>query len=209
MQTVAKASPVQVEKPKISEPIAIPVPHPPVQHQIAQSQSVPLPTPLMVQPKENKEVDITECFNNICMDLSTISKINVGHKLRIDENKLKIDDRYFQSLRRFFSEDDLCKTLNHIKKTIESCAVIKDAIVGEIKLIQSKSTIQTLEKNDKYRNAKYYLQKLLNLLKRAQTGLSNLKLTYSYDINSEPYFEEYDSILNKIFMEASIDITVC
>jgi hypothetical protein len=93
-------------------------------------------------------------IDTLFINLKVFSKIQKNQKLIINDNILKVDDRFFQPIRRYFSNDDRVIVVEHIEK------IYNDSF-----------------KYFNYANNNYILPEIKNSLK----GLENIKYTYKDD----------------------------
>ena len=107
-------------------------------------------------------IDIS--LENIFINLSLISKIEIGNKLINDEKHINIDTSYFQSITRWFSNNSRITNLQFINSI----------------LVKSFENSDNLLKDNTVESAQLLLR-LNSELKNCIGGLTNLKQTYSYD----------------------------
>ena len=104
-------------------------------------------------------MNIEEIINN----LNTLSKIQIGNKLTIKNNKLIIDNSYISCITRRFNNINRYIILDFILKIIINLFKFFDTL-----LLNIKSNNEDLIK-------------LNNILKKTINGLLNLSLTYHND----------------------------
>lgn len=119
------------------------------------------------------ELDI----NLLLISLKNLSELKVNEKIYFEDNILKIDQRYLQSIKRSYYN-------NNRENTIDSINLIINNTFNYInKLIEN-------EKNSNSDNDSYFVksncENISNInfhLTNSCIGLRNLKLTYYNDIN--------------------------
>jgi hypothetical protein len=135
-------------------------------------------------------------INNILLNLKIISQIKENEKIITLNNNIEIDNRYFQSIYRWFSGDNRTISLTKIETVIDNAYNIIDCIlINEDSLISHKINennkfINTNNKNNKNTSddllSKSNSQLLTDFsfnLSNTIKGLDNLKITYKYDIS--------------------------
>lgn len=130
--------------------------------------------------------------------LKLISKIKEGDKIIIKDQSIKIDNRYFQSLRRWYNNDNRYLSIIFIENAINNALELEDSLDNIINLnnksIESKEEIKKLTKIQK-KSIKDYLNNLSNELNNAIEGLKNIKTTYILDKLMQ---EKLDVLISKI-----------
>lgn len=111
------------------------------------------------------ELNIEEVETN----LRVLNSINEREKLLIDGKYLRIDDRYFASLRRYFNGDDRESIVEFITEIIKSAKAFYFGMIEKIK-----------EGGDAKENY-VRLSTFTHLIEGSRDGLGNLILTYSDD----------------------------
>ncbi len=131
---------------------------------------------------EKKDLKNKLNISLIELNLSQISLIQIGNRLRVDEEKcvLTFDTRYFKSVRRMFSGDGRENELNFIKLVIDKA----------IEICKTITKIQNKTSDDKRT-----LRSLLVNLDGAKNGLYKLKNTY---IDDNLFQNQIDGITKKI-----------
>jgi len=122
--------------------------------------------------------------DNILQNLINISKINVYDKIVIDGNDIRIDQRYFQYIRRWLSQDSRVSTINIIENIINESF----DIIDEISSNTEDKKILKLSNSEK-------MHSFLNGLNGSINGLNNLKITYK---NDSLIVTKIELIINKI-----------
>lgn len=119
------------------------------------------------------EIDI----NLLLISLKNLSELKVNEKIYFEDNILKIDQRYLQSIKRYYYNNNRDNTIENIN------FIIKNTFNYINKLIEN-------EKNKNLDNDNYFIksncESIYNInfhLINSCIGLRNLKLTYSNDIN--------------------------
>lgn len=125
-------------------------------------------------------------IDNILLNLKIISQIKENEKITLVNNTIEIDNRFFQSVYRWFAGDNRTITLNKIKEVIENSYNIIDCII----LNESANNNQhknICNNNILSKNNSQLLNDFSLNLSNTIKGLENLKTTYKYDItiNSE------------------------
>ena len=118
------------------------------------------------EEKPEKMEDIVLSNEDVFVNLTLISKIEVGDKLvRNKADKLlNIDTTYFQFLTRWFRGNNRNNSLKFISLVLVKAFEINDKLLS-----------------DKTANTAQQLFRLTSDLKNCLNGLNNLKQTYSYD----------------------------
>ena len=118
------------------------------------------------EEKPEKMEDIVLSNEDVFVNLTLISKIEVGDKLvRNKADKLlNIDTTYFQFLTRWFRGNNRNNSLKFINLVLVKAFEINDKLLS-----------------DKTANTAQQLFRLTSDLKNCLNGLNNLKQTYSYD----------------------------
>lgn len=111
----------------------------------------------------NNEIKFT--IEDIFINLTLISKIEVGNKLIHTDKHINIDTSYFPSISRWYYGNNRCNNLNFIRMILNKAFDINDNL---------------LEDSDDDINAQLLLR-LNTDLKNSLNGLLNLKQTYYYD----------------------------
>lgn len=109
---------------------------------------------------DNIDISLEDIFIN----LSLISKIEIGNKLINDDKHINIDTSYFQSISRWFSKNSRTTNLQFINSI----------------LVKSFENSENLLKDNTVESAQLLLR-LNSELKNCIAGLTNLKQTYNFD----------------------------
>jgi hypothetical protein len=109
---------------------------------------------------DNLDISLEDIFIN----LSLVSKIEIGNKLTNDDKHINIDTSYFQSISRWFSKNSRTTNLQFIN----------------LILVKSFENSDRLLKEDTVESAQLLLR-LNSELKNCIGGLTNLKQTYNCD----------------------------
>lgn len=102
-------------------------------------------------------------------NLRVLNSLNEREKLLIDGKYLRIDDRYFASLRRYFSGDDRESIVEFITEIIKSAKAFYFGLIEKIK------------DGGDVRENYIRLSTFTHLIEGSRDGLGNLILTYSDD----------------------------
>ena len=146
---------------------------------------------------DEKKKITDDLINNILYKLTIISYIKQGEKLYCYNNNIVIDQSYLQSISRYFSNQNRIDTIQSISELINQCIEITDFIyrceLSVHKNIKEKQSRQqkTFFKNSNEKILKQFYIKLTNAI----DGLSNLKLTYLYDLTIKT---DLELLINKI-----------
>lgn len=108
--------------------------------------------------EDNNKDEIILSLEDIFVNLRLISKIEIGNKLIHDDKHVNIDTSYFQSISRWYSGMNRKSNLEFINIVLNTAFKYND--------------------EEKSPQVKF---RLTSDLKNAIQGLTNLKLTYSYD----------------------------
>jgi hypothetical protein len=122
-----------------------------------------------INENKNKKI-LTE--EDIFLNLKILSYVNVNEKIKSNDKNIIIDNRFFQSVIRWFTHDDRTKTIENIEKIIKrGIELINNRvriIIHTNSLIEQKDNIEVLER---------YMQHFTSSI----PGLDNLKVTYQGD----------------------------
>ena len=146
---------------------------------------------------DDKKKITDDLITNILYKLTIISYIKQGEKLYCYDNNILIDESYLQSISRYFSNQNRIDTIQSISELINKSIEITDFIyrceLSVNKNIKEKQSRQqkTFFKNSNEKILKQFYIKLTNAL----DGLSNLKVTYLYDITIKT---DLELLINKI-----------
>lgn len=146
---------------------------------------------------DDKKKITDDLINNILYKLTIISYIKQGEKLYCYDNNIVIDESYLQSISRYFSNQNRIDTIQSISELINQSIEITDFIyrceLSVHKNIKEKQSRQqkTFFKNSNEKILKQFYIKLTNAI----DGLSNLKLTYFYDLTIKT---DLELLINKI-----------
>jgi hypothetical protein len=108
--------------------------------------------------EDNNKDEIILSLEDIFVNLRLISKIEIGNKLIHDDKHVNIDTSYFQSISRWYNGMNRKSNLEFINIVLNTAFKYND--------------------EEKSSQVKF---RLTSDLKNAIQGLTNLKLTYSYD----------------------------
>ena len=114
--------------------------------------------------------------------LKIIKDIRKNEKIIIRDDKLVVDDRYFQAIRRWYDNDNRYLSILFIETVIIKSVEIESEISDYIKKIKKNDSIEDQE--EKLKNIKTntnILNKLSENLNDSVSGLENIKDTYSSD----------------------------
>lgn len=111
----------------------------------------------------DKKLDFT--IDDIFVNLTLISKIEIGHKLVQNGKYINIDNSYFQSVTRWFYGANRNSTLHFINLVLHKAYEIMFELYTQLNVQESVQL----------------LLRLNNELKNSINGLTNLKQTYYYD----------------------------
>ena len=115
----------------------------------------------------NKDID------SILLDLKIISQIKENDKLVTSKDLLEIDNSYFQSIKRYWNNDNRFSSIEYIKDTVNRTLDFTDTTLNNTNIN---------DKNIFMENNSHILQRFLVEMTNAIKGLDNLKLTYNTDI---------------------------
>ena len=118
-------------------------------------------------------MDYKESISKICLLLKIISNIKIGDKLYILDGEFKIDNRYFQSIKRTYFSDNRFQPLNYIEEKLKT---LNENI---IKLLEKKSDS---EQQIMQQNESDICQNIILNLVNSKNGFANLKETYNTDV---------------------------
>src|ERR1700719_2829928 len=105
----------------------------------------------MEQPKPEEQHTLTE-EDKLIFNLSVIGNIKINEKLMSFNNLLKVDDRWFQGIRRKWSNDSIEKCLEHITATcIAACKKVeflvnhgeRDDILSQNQIVPKKALLHS------------------------------------------------------------------
>lgn len=122
-------------------------------------------------------------YMDVQINLRLIGDVKEGEKLMIDGANIKIDQRYMQSFRRYWSSDSRAKALRFINHTIDAAKLYCNEAVEKIK-----------NKED----VKVNMEKLIHiqgLLKGCMNGLSRIANTYYDDKHNLATIETFKSTI--------------
>lgn len=108
-------------------------------------------------------------FEEIQVNLRFIGDLKEDEKLVVNEPYIEVDQRYLQSVRRWFYGDSRTATIDYIDHIVNETKVLTHDIVGNIEKGVDKKT--NMER----------LVKIQSLLLSALTGLDKLLITYDDD----------------------------
>jgi hypothetical protein len=112
--------------------------------------------------KNDNMLELT--LDDIFINLTLISKIEVGNKLFNEDKYINIDNSYFPSITRWFYGNNRKTSINFISQILsKSFEYFSELIIAN----NSESSKKSLRLNSD--------------LKNSINGLTNLKLTYNYD----------------------------
>ena len=129
----------------------------------------------------NKDID------SILLDLKIISQIKENDKLVTSKELLEIDNSYFQSIKRYWNNDNRISSIEYIKNTVNRTLEFTDTTLNDT---------QGENKNIFIENNSHILQRFLVEMTNAIKGLDNLKLTYNTDITVISAIDIYKEKLN-------------
>ena len=129
----------------------------------------------------NKDID------SILLDLKIISQIKENDKLVTSKELLEIDNSYFQSIKRYWNNDNRISSIEYIKNTVNRTLEFTDTTLNDT---------HTDNKNIFIENNSHILQRFLVEMTNAIKGLDNLKLTYNTDITVISAIDIYKEKLN-------------
>ena len=113
--------------------------------------------------------------------LKIISNIKKDQKIIIRDDKLVVDDRYFQSLRRWYANDNRYLSIIFIETVILKSIELESEIVDYIKTIKTDRSYSKEDRDENIKSTTVVLNKLSKGLNDSTKGLSNLKETYKND----------------------------
>lgn len=115
----------------------------------------------------NKDID------SILLDLKIISQIKENDKLVTSKDLLEIDNSYFQSIKRYWNNDNRFSSIEYIKDTVNRTLDFTDTTLNNTNITENNIFME---------NNSHILQRFLVEMTNAIKGLDNLKLTYNTDI---------------------------
>ena len=115
----------------------------------------------------NKDLEI----DSILLDLKIISQIKENDKLITSKDLLEIDNSYFQSIKRYWNNDNRLSTIDYIKNVVNNTLKFTDITFND-----SNNNTNIFKENNSH-----ILQRFLVEMTNAIKGLDNLKLTYNND----------------------------
>jgi len=131
---------------------------------------------------------ITFTLDDLHTNLVLISKILPYDKLFINKNLLNIDNRYLQSIVRWYFIESRVRTINFIKNVVDETFNIIDEILKDKEYMTNSSE-----------NRDFILQRFTAELKNCIMGLNNLKITYDLDLLIKSQLEVIiENLNNKI-----------
>ena len=110
-------------------------------------------------------------IDTLFINLKVFSKIQKNEKLIINDNILNVDDRFFQPIRRWFSNDDRVRVVEHIEKIYNDSFKYFNYANNNYILPSDIS----IEDNSQFKN------RLMCEIKNSLKGLQNIKYTYRDD----------------------------
>ena len=123
----------------------------------------------MSDPQETKDSEYLTEEDKLLFNLNVIGNIRPNEKLKGKRDLLKVEDRWFQFIRRYLTNDSCNKTLDLITATIiNSCKKVDELLnssdldLKENQIIPRKALLQ-----------QFYIG-----LYNSKKGLQNLKSTY-------------------------------
>ncbi|VBB17845.1 hypothetical protein YASMINEVIRUS_308 [Yasminevirus sp. GU-2018] len=121
---------------------------------------------------------------DVQINLRLLSDIKEGEKIMIVEGRwMKVDQRYVQSVRRWWTEDSRDRTLSFIEHVITSAKEHCNTAVGKV-----------LKNEDKQDNMTKLLT-LQSLLNGSLTGLGRMMTTYGEDKHNRATIETYVTMI--------------
>jgi hypothetical protein len=123
--------------------------------------------------------------DQVLTNLKIISQIKKGEKIVTNSSILEIDNRYFQSVRRWWQQNSRISTIDFFNKVIDRSFEIIDTTYNE----KEKDNYYFNEENSRI------LQKFSLEMTNSCKGLSNLKETYTNDVTTT---SQIDIMIEKI-----------
>ena len=124
---------------------------------------------------DNEKVENKMTIDQVLTNLKVISQIKKGEKIVTDNIILEIDNRYFQSVRRWWNQSSRLSTLDFFQKIIaRSFELIDDTYNNK-----EKEQYYFSEENSRI------LQRFSLEMSNACIGLTNLKETYENDVTTK------------------------
>ncbi len=138
--------------------------------------------------EQENDDKVTFTLDDLHTNLVLISKIMPYDKLFINKNLLNIDNRYLQSIIRWYFVESRVRTINFIKSIVDETFNTIDEILKDKEYMTNSSE-----------NRDFILQRFTNELKNSIMGLNNLKITYDLDLLIKSQLEVIiENINNKI-----------
>ena len=126
---------------------------------------------------KNITVDIKDTnlfpIDIIFINLKVLSKIKKNDKLIVLDNTLSTDNRFFQFIRRYISDDDRLKMIEHIEKIFTDCFQYYNYANNNY-ILPSDISIE---------NNRSFKDRLVREIKNCLSGLQNIRYTYKEDLN--------------------------
>ena len=126
---------------------------------------------------KNITVDIKDTnlfpIDIIFINLKVLSKIKKNDKLIVLDNTLSTDNRFFQFIRRYISDDDRLKMIEHIDK------IFNDSF----QYYNYANNNYILPSDISIENNRSFKDRLVREIKNCQSGLQNIRYTYKEDLN--------------------------
>ena len=121
------------------------------------------------------EIEYKKSIKEISLILKIVSNIRRYDKLYIyDNDKLRIDDRYFKSLKRLYTNDDRYKSLDFLDEKLTTLSSDINT------LLTIRDPLQNMSVVDQDNNE--LCQGIILDLENAKKGIINLRETYSDDV---------------------------
>ena len=136
-----------------------------------------------------------ENVNCIINTLKIISDIKKDQKIMIRDDKLIVDDRYFQFLRRWYDNDNRYLSIIFIETIIVKSIELESELVDYIKKTKTNDEYDRDERNKNINTNSDILNKLSEALNNSINGLENIKETY---VKDELINEKINTILEQI-----------
>ena len=133
-----------------------------------------------IMTDKNKSTEICEELEQInsnmeCLlsTLDIISKIKVGNKIIVNDDQIQIDNRYFKSLRRWYTNDNRYLSIIFLENTMAEALHVENVLETQLKKFKPNTLTHKKISNN--------LNKISVAINDVLTGLSNIRTTYKRD----------------------------
>jgi len=105
--------------------------------------------------------------------LDIISKIKVGNKIIVNDDQIQIDNRYFKSVRRWYTNDNRYLSIIFLENTMTEALRVENVLETQLKKFKPNTLTHKKISNN--------LNKISVAINDVLTGLSNIRTTYKHD----------------------------